>query len=459
MYEGLEKLEVPRHRPSGAKRAFRAGLGVLVVMALVIGIGGFFVYRTVSNNISKGVDKRLAGLFTTLPNEPQNILVLGSDRRDVIEGADRSERQFKGGGGQRADTIILLHFDPVKGHAVLVSLPRDLRVLVPGFGHQKINAAYAYGGANLMIKTVSMFTGLQINHYIEVNFSSFRGIVDAVGGVSIYVDRPLVDKKSGLNIPKAGCVHLDGNMALSYVRARAVYASADLGRIQAQQRFMRALMAEVKSVGFLINPGKIINLSNQVGKGLRFDKGVDLKLARTVAKNLAGFDQKHVDFRTVPANCCSTINGQSFLIPIENHDRLLFDALRDGTELPDVGKTSQSVPIPDDVTLKLINATGRTGYAGTQQTALRKLGYHVPIIEAATTALSTTTIVYDSQSQLKAELVAAVYPYARVQAATKPIPGDVEVIFGSNALVPHTASPSAKAKPKTPKPKAISPTC
>src|SRR5438128_5138126 len=109
-----------------------------------------------------------------------------------------------------------------------------------------------------MIDTIQKFSGLDINHYVEVNFSSFRQVVNAVGGVSIYVDHAMVDHKSGLNLPHPGCYNLDGDMALSFVRARYVYANADLGRIQAQQRFMRALMSKVKSIGFILNIPKVL---------------------------------------------------------------------------------------------------------------------------------------------------------------------------------------------------------
>ena len=126
---------------------------------------------------------------------------------------------------------------------------------------------------------------------------------------------------------------------------------------------------------------------------------------------------------------------------------LVFSTLN-GTALPPYGKTSQSVPVPSDVVVKLINATGTTGIAATQQERLRALGYHVPIITTGSSALSTTSIQYDPNSKLKADLLQKVYPYAKILPAPKPIPADVVVTFGSDALTPPSASGSASAKPK-----------
>lgn len=457
MYEGLEKLEIPRTKHPGAKRAFRVGLALFVALTLAIGATGAFVYRAVNQRWGRGAID-LKNVFPALPGQPFNVLVMGSDRRDVVTGSDRKQRQFKGGAGARSDTLMLFHFDPEKNTAVVLSLPRDLRVQIPGYGNNKINAAYAFGGTQLIVDTVRKFTGLEINHYLDINFASFREIVDRIGGVDIYVNEPLYDKKSGLNITKKGCVHMDGNTALSFVRARNIYANADLGRIQTQQRFLRALMAKGLSLGLIFNPGKLLSLTEAIGAGVQHDSHFNPGLARTIAQKLsAGGKQKSVDFRIVPANG-QFIGGVSYLIPKHPQADLVFAALKNGTELPPYGKTSQSVPVASDVVVKLINATGTTGIAATQQERLRGLGYHVPLITSGT-ALSTTTIQYDPNSKLKADLVHTVYPYAKVEPAPKPIPADVVVTFGSDSLNPPSPSATATAKPTKKKTTAPSTSC
>ena len=322
MYDGLKKLEVPtKSRHPGARRGVKYGLIGLLVLVVFVVSTGIFTYLKVQSNISKG-HRNFSGLIAPPPKGPLNILVLGSDARSVVEAGQRNERQFRGGSGQRADTIILLHIYAGSKHAVLISFPRDLRVNIPGHGINKINAAYPLGGANLMIKTVSQLTGLDINHYVEVNFASFRDIVNAVHGVPLYFPKPLYDLKSGLNITQTGCVTLNGDQALSFVRARYIYANADLGRIQGQQRFIRALLNRVKSLGVLLYPPTLIKLSEVAGKGLIFDKGIDLGLARSIANSLK-FDQKNVDFRQYPGTP-RYVGGVSYVVPEPTAARALF---------------------------------------------------------------------------------------------------------------------------------------
>jgi len=448
MYDGLKKLEVPgKSRHPRARRTVKYGLlGLLVLLVFAVS-AGIFTYLKVQSNINAG-KRNIAGLIPPPPKGALNILVLGSDRRDVVEGAARNERQFKGGSGQRADTIILLHIYAGSKHAVLVSFPRDLRVHIPGHGIQKINAAYPLGGAELMIKTVSQLTGLSINHYVEVNFASFQKVVEAVGGVPLYFPKPISDAKSGLDIRQAGCVNLNGQQALSFVRARYIYPTADLGRIQGQQRFIRALLGKVKSLGVLLNPLKLIQLSNVAGHGLIFDNGISLGLARSIANSLR-FEQKNVDFRQYPG-APHTIGGVSYVVPDPSAARALFDSLKVGGPLPDVGKTGQSLPSPSDVTIKLINASGTSGLAGTERAKLVAKGFHVPTITSSATHVVTTVITYQPGDELKAELVAKEFPGAVAKVGTSSQFTDIVVSIGSSFVKPSpsgSATAKATAKP------------
>jgi LCP family protein required for cell wall assembly len=446
MYDSLKKLEVPgKGRHPGARRVGKYGFFALLVLIVFVVSTGLFTYLKVKHNIEAGQDRRIVGLTSELPKGPLNVLILGSDRRDVVEAGQRNERQFQGGSGRRADTIILMHLYAGSKRAVLISFPRDLRVSIPGHGKDKINAAYSFGGANLMIKTVTELTGLQINHYVEINFASFQGIVDAVGGVPLYFSKPVSDKKSGLNITTAGCINLNGGQALSFVRARYIYPTADLGRIQGQQRFIRALLSKVKGLGLLLNPLKLINLSDQVGKGLVYDKGVSIGLARAIAARLAGFDQKSVDFRQYPG-APQSIGGISYVVPDVSAARALFASVKADGPLPDVGKTGQSLPSPSDVTVKLVNASGRSGLAGTERAKLVAKGYHVPTIGTSATRFVTTVISYQPGEELKAELVAKEFPGAVLKVGSSSQFTDIVVSIGSNFGKP-SPSGSAAAKP------------
>lgn len=453
MYDGLKNLEVPR-RPrkrgtgGGSRHPLLRKAGVVgLVFALFATTGLFVTYRKVRSNLDKGKDRTIQELEKQLPEQALNILVLGSDRRDVIEGKDRGKRQYKGDVGQRADVMILVHIAAKAEKAVLVSLPRDLKVDIPGYGSQKLNAAYAFGGPNLTIKTVKRFTGIPINHYVEVNFASFQDIVDAVGGVDIFVDRPISDRRSGLEIPRAGCIHMEGETALSFVRARYIDPTADIGRIQRQQLFIRTLLRKVKSIGFLLNPTKWLRLSEAVGRGVRYDEGVGLDLARAVANKLSGFDQRRVDFRIVPSYS-ALIGGVSYLVPTESEVRPLFNAIRDDRPLPDVGKTSSSIPVPADVTVRILNGSGRVGLAGREETRLRKANFRIHSIGNAASRTPITTILYEFGDELKASLLAKQYPGSIKRLADKDLPGDIVLTLG----VDHAQRVAAKERGETPSP-------
>src|SRR5207247_9465736 len=164
----------------------------------------------------------------------------------------------------------------------IVSFPRDLRVKIPGkTGFHKINEAYSgdrkhnLSGAELIIKTIRSYTGLMINHYVEINFASFQKIVDAVGGVRLCPKVAYKDRQSGLVLRQAGCQMFNGRLALGYVRMRKSDPRGDFGRIDRQQEFIRVLMQKVKSIGFLTDVPRLVRTVNAVKKGVKTDQNLE----------------------------------------------------------------------------------------------------------------------------------------------------------------------------------------
>src|SRR5262249_4937567 len=162
------------------------------------------------------------------PGQPMNVLLVGSDNRADLTGADAARNQRDENGnlvtGQRSDTIMVVHVDPRSTKATILSIPRDLWVPIYGTNHSgRINEAYNGGGvqgASRLIKTITTNLGIPIDHYAEVDFVGFKKMVSAVGGVPIYIAAPARDKYSDLNIPQAGCITLTGDQALAWVRSR-----------------------------------------------------------------------------------------------------------------------------------------------------------------------------------------------------------------------------------------------
>ncbi|MBN2072919.1 MAG: LCP family protein [Actinobacteria bacterium] len=180
------------------------------------------------------------------PEEPVTILLLGRDTRDAENEMGRS------------DTIMLLYMDPGKSTGSLLSIPRDTLVDIPGYGEDKINAAYSYGGEELMIKTIKDFIGADINHYITLDFQGFIELIDAVGGLDIVIDRPLIDPKSGASF-SPGNHHLTGEQALAYTRSRSTELG-DIGRIQRQQHLFREFIKQKLNMKYLSNVPYYFNI-------------------------------------------------------------------------------------------------------------------------------------------------------------------------------------------------------
>lgn len=198
-------------------------------------------------------------------------LLVGSDSREGLSAAERSKLKTGGDVGQRTDTIMLLHTGD--GPPLLLSLPRDSIVEVPGRGRTKINAAFAFGGADLLAQTIEQNTGVRIDHYIEIGFAGFVKAVDAVGGIEICPNRKMNDPKAGLNI-KEGCQQANGTVALGYARSRhSDPALGDITRAKHQREVVAAIGAKVKSPWTVLNPFRYKALNDAATASLRVSNG------------------------------------------------------------------------------------------------------------------------------------------------------------------------------------------
>jgi LCP family protein required for cell wall assembly len=283
----------PRRQGAGAGRwTRRVLLALLVVLVLLVGTLLFFYTRIDKVDALQDYDGRPAAGAGT------NWLIVGSDSREGLSDQQVKDLHLGKVAGRRTDTIILLH-RPESGPPTLVSLPRDSYVPIPGHGRNKLNAAYAFGGAPLLARTVETVTGLRIDHYAEVGFGGFVGMTDAVGGVQLCPKRNINDHKSGLHVKK-GCQEMDGATALAYVRARYFDPQGDLGRVKRQQEFLGAVFDEAVSPATLLNPFRVLSLGDAATTALTIDNGdgpVSLLRFALTMRAVAGGDGKRV---TVP---------------------------------------------------------------------------------------------------------------------------------------------------------------
>jgi LCP family protein required for cell wall assembly len=199
-------------------------------------------------------------------------LLVGSDSR---KGLSKKEKKRLGAGGvgdigQRTDTIMLLHTG--SGPSMLLSIPRDSLVAIPGHGTTKINAAFAYGGPKLLVKTIEQNTGVRVDHYVEIGFGGFVNSVDAVGGITICPTQRMKDPRANLNIKK-GCQKVDGVTALGYSRSRHVSKYGDIDRARHQREVVSAIGSKVKSPWTFINPVRYFRVNDAATSSLVISKG------------------------------------------------------------------------------------------------------------------------------------------------------------------------------------------
>ena len=303
-------------RPKGRRQARLPGCGAVLLLVIALLLASVLLADARLNRIDAMPAQQIRGTSGT------NWLLVGSDSRTGLS-EDDVERLGTGGdlGTVRTDTIMLMHL-PLRGKPTLVSIPRDSYVAVPGYGYDKINAAFAIGGPELLVETVEQNTGLRVDRYAEIGMGGLAGVVDAVGGVEICVAEPIDDPLANINL-QPGCQTMDGATALGYVRTRAT-AQGDLDRVARQREFMTTLVERVLSPGVLLNPFRMARLLWVSPALLTVDSGDHVwNLARIVLALRGGLETE-----TVPIGGFTDTEVGNVVLWDDAEAEALFESLR-----------------------------------------------------------------------------------------------------------------------------------
>ena len=358
-------------------------MGVVLVV-VVLGAGAVLGYGWYRYN---QIGKEDLALAESIGDGPQNFLIVGSDSRDVVDEADADADAFLDGAGadqagQRADTIMIARVDAEAKTVDLVSFPRDLWIpILPGGENQRINTAYAGNGPQALIDTLQADFGIEINHYVEINFKSFKGIVDAVGGVPMYFDSPMRDENTGLYQYELGCVSLDGDQGLAFARARhleykdsrdrwASDPSGDLGRINRQQVLMRAMVDRSQARFGSLDVRAINDIVSSTADNLTVDSELSIGDMVDLGRAFKGFSGDQIVTHALPVTPFMTNGGASVL--------RLDEALAEQTLNVFRGLPPGTVS-PASVTLAVSNGSGAEMQATNVSKELAALGYDVTV--------------------------------------------------------------------------------
>ncbi|WSP71610.1 LCP family protein [Streptomyces sp. NBC_01236] len=378
--------------------------------------------------------------FKDMKNRPRaghgmNVLLVGTDGRDKITEAERRTYRLGGAPCHCTDTIMIVHISEDRGRASIVSLPRDSYAETPahidettGERHGphpvKLNAAYAEGGPNLTVRTVENMTHVKIDHYLEVDFTSFMKTVDALGGVRICTAQPLKDSYTGLDMA-AGTHDLNGGEALQYVRSRHADGSSDLGRMQRQQRFLAALVSQATSSGVLMNPMRFRDVTRAVLGSVRADKGFGTDELLDLGRAMRNFSPSSSEFTTVPIGQMGfAVKGIGSTLKWDPaKSQKLFQALRDDKPLAvhKAGPRALRVDVaPQQIQVQVENGTATAGLGKRVDSALAATGFrttHRPT-SAVDRTLRRTVVSYDPRWDRSAQSLAAALPGTELRAVT-----------------------------------------
>lgn len=409
-------------------------LSLLVVANLAVA-GVWWIIRTTESAFRQNavtLDEVVPELATapSEDTEPLYFLLIGSDSR---EGVDTDV--FGDFAGARGDVVMVARVDRSEGDALILSIPRDTLVSIEGHGEDKINAAYAWGGASSMVKTVRETFDLPIHHYVEVDFAGFQALVDELGGVEMTFSHAARDSKSKLDVP-AGTVLLDGYQALAYARSRSYQElrdgawrsvdANDIGRTQRQQALVMAILSELKRPSTVTEAGSIVS-------SIAGHMTVDSALAESSLAELA-FSMRSLGISDLQTATLPTVGANRGGASVQLLDEPAATSVLEGFKLgrfPADGEEADSIEALD-----VLNGNGVAGSAGSWASHLAEAGYTVGRVDDAEERLETTVVVVGPELSGAASTLVEDLGFGQVEVGMVPDGVDAVLILGADAEMP-----------------------
>jgi LCP family protein required for cell wall assembly len=424
--------------------------GLVTVAVLAASGWGWYLGRVAEASMSRTDAIPTDGNDQTVRSgAAMNLLLVGSDSRADMTEQQLAELNAGSDSGTNTDTMILVHVPADGSKASFVSFPRDSYVQIPGYGWDKLNAAYAYGyrdapdgadeagksasGAQLLIQTLSKLTGLRIDHYAEVDLLGFFNLSSVVGGVDVNLCEAVDDRRWSGAYFQAGPQTISGAEALKFVRQRHGLPRGDFDRIIRQQVFIAGVLRKMLSDEVLMDLGKQRELVEAAAESLTVDQSLNLM---QLAEQMQSVSPGSIDFQTVPYIGDDADDGGRYILRLESTDKL-HDFFADLSAEPQEEATPTTEPpapvAPSAVTVDVYNGSGTSGLAASAATSLTAAGFVVAgTANADSMDYTVTEIRHAAGDEGSAATLAATIPGATTKVIDDATAGTVQLVLGSD---------------------------
>jgi LCP family protein required for cell wall assembly len=420
----------PRRLSARAIRNLKRSVIAVLVLANVVALVVYWQLRTIESQLDSSVVTNVDVVAQLDPapddaSEALTFLLIGSDSREGLDDLTN----FGNVGGQRADVVMLVQVIAGESRAQILSIPRDLWVDIPGHGEDRVNAAFAIGGAPLMVQTVKAATGIDINHYVEIDFVGFQAMVDELGGVTFNFPYPARDLKSGFRV-EAGTQTLDGSQALAYARSRSYQElrdgtwtsvqADDIGRTQRQQQLIFEILSATVRPSNLTETGQIVGA---LARHMTIDSALAESSIVGLAFDMRGVRPSSIDAMTLPITG-TTIGEKSVVLAKNPEAEQTLAAFRSGTSIAAESGTLR---------VEVLNGNAIAGSAAEWANFLSSAGFEIAGIgDADQKDFQITQIIVRPADQSFGDEVRQALGFGSVSSGTVNSLTDVLVVLGKD---------------------------